>query len=131
MNAKQITQLSMPDSDCGNSRVVSDGVELLIEYEYHADQMDWIGSIHFTDVVAYRFRNEMHSQSFCAESYTAVAEIQDSPWLADLVRNEPPGIRSAKSRKHFAVFLSSNGYFEVIADAFDLPASRKGLLGSS
>lgn len=121
----------MPDSDCGDTRVVSDGVELLIEYEYRADRVDWIGSVHFTDVVAYRFRNELHSQGFCSESYNAVAEIQDSPLLAELVRNEPPGIRSAKGRKHFAVFLSSNGYFEVLADAFDLPASRRGLLSGS
>src|ERR1043165_1277266 len=120
MNAQQITQLSMPDSGCGDTRVVSNGVELLIEYEYRTDRVDWIGSIHFADVVAYRFRNEMHSRGFCSESYNAVAEINDSPWLAELVRIEPTGIRGAKGLKHFAVFLDSNGYLEVIADAFEL-----------
>ena len=116
----------MPDSDCGNSRLVSDGVELSLEYEYRADRTDWIGSIHFTNVMAYRFRNEMHSQGYCSESYNSVAEVKDSPWLAELIRNEPIGIHDAADKKHFAVFLSSNGYLEVIADAFAISAPRKG-----
>ncbi len=128
MNGQKLVQLSMPDSDCGNSRLVSDGVELLLEYEYRADRIDWIGSIRFTGVMAYQFRNEMHSKGFCSESYNAVAEIKDSPWLARLIRDEPTGICDGKSKKHFAVFLNSNGYIEVIADSFTLPSPRKGLL---
>lgn len=128
MNTQKLAQLSMPDSDCGNSRLVSDGAELSLEYEYRADRSDWIGSIHFTGVMAYQFRNEMHSKGFCSESYNAVAEIKDSPWLAGLIRDEPTGIRDGKDKKHFAVFVSNNGYVEVIAESFTLPSPRKGLL---
>jgi len=128
MYAEKLTELPVPSSGCGDSRVLTDGVELLLEYEYRADKTDWIGGIRFTEIVAYRFRNELHSRGYCSESYEAVAEIKDSLWLSELLRDEPPGIRSARGKRHFAVFLDSNGYLEIIAEAFELLPSRKGLL---
>ena len=128
MNAEKLVQLPISGSGCGDIRILSDGVELSVEYEYRADGADWVGAIHFSDCIAYRFHNEMHSKGYCSDGYDAIAEVKSSSWLAELIRDEPTGIRDAIGKKHFAVFLSSNGYLEVIADAFDLPSSRKGLL---
>jgi len=45
------------------------------------------------------------------------------------MRNEPKGILgSAKNKHHFAVFLSNNGYLEVIAEGFDVLEPYEGKL---
>jgi hypothetical protein len=130
MIAEKLAQLPIPASGCGDVRLTSDGVDASVEYEYRADGVDWIGKVQFSDCIAHRFRNEMHSKGYCSESYEAVAVIKDSPWLAELVSGEPTGIRDAVGKKHFAVFLSSNGFFEFIADAFAISPPCKGLLNS-
>ena len=128
MTAEKLAQLPVPGSGCGNICVLSDGVELSVEYEYRADGADWVGKLCFSDCIAHRFRNEMHSKGYCSESYDSVAEVKDSPWFAELIRNEPTGVRDLVDKKHFGVFFSNNGYLEIVADAFTLASPRKGLL---
>jgi hypothetical protein len=57
-----------------------------------------------------------------------VAIIDESPWLLELIRGEPINKKGLQKERHYAVFLSNNGYFETIAETFEMPASRKGLL---
>ena len=128
MTAEKLAQLPVPGSGCGNISVLSDGVELSIEYEYRSDGEDWVGKICFSDCVAHRFRNEMHSKGYCSESYDAVAEVKYSSWLAELIHSEPTGVRDLVGKKHFAAFFSNNGYLEIVANTFTLPSPRKGLL---
>lgn len=87
-----------------------------------------IGTLRFSGVVAYRFRNELHSAGFSSEAYESLAEIHESEWRDELVSMEPVGISSAKESKHFVAFLSSNGYFEVLADSFKMDEKREGML---
>lgn len=128
MKAQAIAQLPVPGSGCGNIRVSSDGVELLAEFEYRTDGNDWIGQLRFDDVLAYRFRREMQSKGYCSESFHAVAEVKDSSWLDEVAKNEPSGVHDAADKRHFAVFFSSNGYLEVIAERFDLLPPLSGSL---
>lgn len=128
MSAHSLAQLPIPAAGCGDCRVTSDGVRLVLEYEYRAERVDWIGSIVFSDVIAYQFRDETHSQGYCSESYHAVAEIRDSAWLAGLVRLEPRSVNDCAGKRHLAVFLGAYGYLEVIAEAFVLGEPRLGRL---
>ena len=128
MNARPYLSLSMPGSGAGDSRLTCAGSELLLEYEYRSDGRDFIGRLRFWGVAAYRFRNEAHSRGFIPTSYDAVVEVIDSLWFEDVMKGVSEGVSGAKAKKHFALFLSSNGYFEVIADTVELLAPADGFL---
>jgi hypothetical protein len=89
-----------------------------IEFKYHDQQTGkpCIGSLIFPTTLSFRFRDEPHSLGFPSESYDSVAEVFDSQWIAEFERIEPAQTPRLGRRRHFAVFLSSCGLFEVIAD---------------
>jgi hypothetical protein len=118
MNSKKLFDLPIPQSGCGNTELVSDGISVVLRFEYRREKRDFIGKIQFQGVIAYRYRDELHSLGYSSEAYESVAEILDSPWCSE---------QKFKGR-HFAVFLSSNGYFEVLAENVTLGEPSEGLL---
>lgn len=128
MKSKKLAELPIPQSGCGSIRLVTDGLNLTLEFEYRQQSQDWIGSIGFEEIIAHRFRNEMHSKGYLSDSYESIAEVEDSPWKQELLAMTPTGIADVKKKRHFAVFLSSNGYVEVIASRFVVHESRRGTL---
>lgn len=125
-----VRDLPIPGSGCGDIEIRSDGCDLSVEYTYHSkeDGCDVVGSIIFSGVAAFRFRDEMHSAGFLQGSYDSLVEIVGSDWRQELSIIEPGGIwGSVENKKHFAVFFSSNGYLEVIADDFEELRPRKEL----
>lgn len=127
ISAKVLWPLRAPDSgSVGDLRMFFDGLNLLVEYEYSGSGKHWIGGIGFNEVVAFRYRNEMHGLDFASGSLDAVVEIRNSPWLAHLVDAEPKGIWGAVGKRHYAVFVSSNGYVEAIAASCEERDSREG-----
>lgn len=128
MTTTKLVNLPIPQSGCGNTKLSCDGLSLSIEFEYRSQGSDIIGTICFDGVVAYRFSNEMHSEGFVSEAYESVAEVLNSDWKARLVATSPTGVTNALAARHFAVFLSSNGYFEVLAESFRVEDARPGLL---
>jgi len=128
MNALKLSELPIPQSGCGNTRLVSDGVSLNIEFEYRAQGQDLVGCIEFESVVAYRFRNEMHSRGYSSDAYESLVEIAESPWKEEVSEIAPSGIGDVSGAHHYALFLSSNGYFEILAHAFCVQSSRAGRL---
>ena len=65
---------------------------------------------------------------YCSESYDSVVHIDESDWLKELVESEPSKKMGINSESHFAIYFSSNGYFETIAEEFKLQTSERGLL---
>ena len=128
MTTKRLTNLPIPQSGCGNTRLSCDGLSLSIEFEYRDQGADVIGTIQFEGVLAYRFVNEMHGVGFVSEAYESVAEVRDSEWRQRLAVAAPVGVNDAASARHFAIFLSSNGYFEVLAESFRVGEPRTGCL---
>lgn len=128
MKSKKLSDLPIPQSGCGNTRLVSDGVILTLEFEYRAQSQDWIGGVRFESVLAYRFRNEAHSKGYSSDGFEALAEIFGSSWKDELGAIAPSGFDDVQSKRHFAVFLSSNGYFEIFAETFSVLEPRRGLL---
>lgn len=119
MRARKLADLPIPQSGCGNTRLCCDGLTLELAYEYRCNGKDMIGVIRFEEVVAYRFRNEINSGGYLSEAYEAIAEALDSSWQTELTVT---GVR------HFAVFLSSNGYFEFLASSYSTVPPSEGLL---
>lgn len=128
MTTTKITNLPIPQSGCGNTRLSCDGLNLSIEFEYRSQGEDIIGKICFESVIAYRFSNEMHSEGFVTEAYESVAEVLNSEWKTRLTAIAPTGVTDALSARHFVMFLSSNGYFEVLAASVQVDKPSFGLL---
>jgi hypothetical protein len=120
--------LPTPGSGCGDIRVAYYATSLYVDFEYRLDGNDLIGQLAFDDVVAFRFRKEMYSAGFEPESYDRLLVSDQSPWLQELKKIEPSGLSDLQAAKHFALFLSSNGYLEVVATKALLKEARRGLL---
>ena len=118
MKAKKLFDLPISQSGCGNTQFQSDGITGTLLFEYRLHGKDSVGVIRFKGVVAYRYRDELHSVGFVSEAYESVAEVADSEWCKEL----------QFTGKHIAVFLSSNGYFEVLAESVSLAEPHEGLL---
>jgi hypothetical protein len=119
MATKQLLSLGIPESGCGDIRITGGPVEVLLEYEYSDDGFDYVAGVKFSGVVAFRFRDEPHSRGFQSGSYNALVEILDSAWVRELRDLEPKGMEEGVGEKrHFAVYLDSNGYFETVAADF-------------
>lgn len=124
-----VTDLSTSDAGCGLIRVVFDATDMLLEYEGHdRERKPIVGRLRFCGVIAFRFRNELHSLGFLKGSYDSVMEQGTSEWLDELIRMEPPGYQDATGKRHFSVLLSSNGYLEVVADGLKTEPALEGNL---
>ncbi len=122
--AVKLLDLPIPQSGCGDTRLISDCVSLSIEFEYKSGDADMVGTIHFAHVKAYRFSPESSLGVFRSEAYESVAEVLDSGWSKEIGGEVP----AARPSRHFNVFLSSNGTFEVLAASVRLAEPRLGLL---
>jgi hypothetical protein len=120
--------LPIPQSGCGNTRLTSDGADLSIEFEYRIKENDLIGVIHFEGVAAYRFTNEHNLSKFDPLSYESLAEIVPACWNEEKRATSEMGSPYAPALRHFALLLSSNGYFEILARSFRVGKERPGLL---
>lgn len=118
MKTKRLFDLPIPQSGCGNTQFQSDGITVTLRFEYRLQGKDFVGVIQFRGVVAYRYRDELHSLGYVSEAYESVAEVADSEWCEEL----------QFKGKHIAVFLSSNGYFEVLAESVSLGEPCEGPL---
>ena len=118
MATKKLFDLPIPQSGCGDTHLGSNGTEAILRFEFRSHGKDLIGMIHFHGLVAYRYRDERHSLGYPSEAYEAVTELNDSEWCREL----------NFSGKHIGVFLSSNGFFEFLADSVTLGDSVEGRL---
>lgn len=117
------------DAGCGAIRLLFEATDLLLEYEGHDEGGEPIvGRLRFVSVIAFRYRDEMHSLGFAEGSYDSVLTFDDSAWLNELSGIEPRGISDVVGRKHFAVLLSQNGYLEVVAERVAVGSATAGHL---
>jgi len=123
----KIMDLPISGSGCLWARFVYGDTDGTLEFCYSDQQTGnpSIGNLLFPHVMSFRFRDEMHSLGFSSESYESVAEVVDSKWLVEMENIEPKQILKLWKRRHFAVFLTSCGYFEVIADDCEFSSRSK------
>lgn len=121
MRVKELFSLPASGAGCGRLRIVASSVRLDAEFEYFSDELDreMTAILRFEGIKAFRFRQELLSLGFVKESYDNLVEILESDWYCELLALEPRDVLgSIRGRRHFAVFLSNNGYLEVIAEDF-------------
>lgn len=129
---KVVEILPISGAGCGSIRISANSVYLDLEYEFeYKDQnITHVGKIKFLSLMAFRFRDEMHGAGYVSGSYDSLVEIQGSEWVKELHKKEPDNLRISVSKlHHYAVFLSSNGYLEVIAEGIKFEKPREGMLG--
>jgi hypothetical protein len=119
--------LGTPGSGIGDIKIAFEGSDLKVEYEFTKNG-DFVGSAIFENVHAFRFRDELRSRGFIEGSYDAVIRIIDSDWLDELRALDASGKDDLNEMRHLAVFLSSNGYLEVIAEKAKAGTPRRGTL---
>jgi hypothetical protein len=117
---RKVMDLPISGSGCLWARFAYDDTDGTVEFHYTDNQtrQSCIGILFFPHVMSFRFRDEPHIPvDFPSESYESVAEVSDSPWLAELERTEPKSSYSKLwGRRHFVVLLTNCGFFELIAD---------------
>jgi len=128
MTSIKLSNLPIQQSGCGNTRLTSDGVNLSIEFEYRIRDNNLIGVIHFEGVAAYRFANENNIVKFEPLAYESLAEVIPPSWNKEEELASEKDTPCASGIRHFALLLSSNGYFEVLAKNFTIGHERTGLL---
>lgn len=127
-----VKKLPVGGAGCGDIRLVGNGLELFLEFEFRREGRDLIGSVKFGGLIAHRFFGEMHSQGFVPSSYDNIIEITESAWQKHLFKIEPANMRcGASEKRHYCVFISNNGYLEAIADSCELLDERPGLLNET
>jgi hypothetical protein len=119
--------LGTPGSGIGDIKIAFEGSDLKVEYEFTKNG-DFVGNATFENTHVFRFRDELRSRGFIEESYDTVIKVIESSWLGELRALDASGMDDLEGLHHFAVFLSSNGYLEVIAEKARLGAPRAGTL---
>jgi len=76
------------------------------------DEFTIVAQIKFTNVAAVRFANEGHAKYIAPDAINQVIEILDNSWVSDLRK---PALWPFVQR-HFALFVESVGYYEVLAE---------------
>jgi hypothetical protein len=120
MKTKKLFDLPIPQSGCGDTQFQSDGTTATLRFEFRSHGKDFVGAIQFQGVIAYRYRDELHSVGYPSGAYESIAEVDGSEWCKEL----------KYAGKHIAVFLSSNGIFEVLAESVSLEQSIEGSIGN-
>lgn len=125
---ERIYELPFSDTGClGNIHIESDGGDLRLKYEFDTNQSPKVGTIVFKNTIAFRFQNERHSGIIADGSTCALVSISPSEWLKELLRWECyDDYFTVKKCRHFSIFLSSNGYLEVISQSFCIEQEEKG-----
>lgn len=113
----------VPYSDSGS---LSDGelvypVEsggLALRFEYERDEIWYSGELRFARVRAFRFRAEGHATPWqTMDAYDTLVEITNSMWVKE-IRDESPGAGGEWTLRHYLIYLSSAGVYEVLADSW-------------
>lgn len=126
MTYEILHKLDCSDSGCGDIRLTYQEICLLLDYEYRLHGKDQIGHLRFYDVVAFRFRDELHSAGFALDSYDSLVKITNSEWIDQLRSYEPAEVEQVSEKNHYAILISNTGYLEVIADVATVEAAPDG-----
>lgn len=124
-----VVQISTP-STAITSDVVSvfDGGSLTLRFQFDRDGSLVWGGVEFKKVRAHQWRAESHCTEWHIEgAYDTVVELEDSPWVAELLMAEPAETWGRWIIRHFMLFIDGAGCFEVAAESVGvLPEETAG-----
>ncbi|WP_275727456.1 hypothetical protein [Arthrobacter sp. Cr_A7] len=69
---------------------------------------------------AYRFRAERHCTLWHSEdAYDTLVEVERSEWAAELLEAQPSDTRGEWKIRHFLIYISDAGAYEIAAEDFE------------
>ena len=96
------------------------GTTIRYDYEGPTGAPDWV-TIQFSSGGPMRFTHDPACTELMIGAYSAVAEIQDSEWIAALnLATSIERERLPDSLKHFVVYFDHYGCIEVVAASFEV-----------
>lgn len=108
MKTTSIQKLPVGSAGCGDIRLLSDGFDLLIQFEYGSGSNEQIGAVKFENVTRYEFCEENACREFVPGSLNAVVEVNDSETLKEFATEK-------QSKHYYVLYLSGNGRIDVLA----------------
>jgi hypothetical protein len=100
---------------------INDGGSLTLRFQFYREDELFSSGIVFRKVRAHQWRAESHTTPWHIEgAYDTIVEIEESPWVAELLKAEPAGTRGRWVIRHFMLYLDSAGCYEVAAESWEL-----------
>ena len=106
-------RLPTPDHGCQGVELYSNGPDLWAIFSYETEGELAFGLLSFERTLAFDHASEPVARMRHG-TYDAVAQIDGSPWAADLLERMPP-IEDKASFQHFAAYFSNFGALDVLA----------------
>jgi hypothetical protein len=114
-------QIPTPSTAILDLDVVHDGGALELRFEYDDEGAFFRSGVRFERTRATQWRAESHCVLWHIDgAYDTVAEVLDSPWVAQLRRDTTKGWETYFVLRHFMLYLDSFGCQEVIAADWSL-----------
>lgn len=115
-------QISTPSTAITSDVVaVLEGGALRLRFQFDREGVLLSSGLVFWKVRAHQWRAESHCTAWHIEgAYDTIVEVEDSPWVAELLMAEPAETWGRWVIRHFMVFLDSVGCFEVAAESWEL-----------
>jgi hypothetical protein len=117
---KALYTIAVPSTDF-NVEAYFDGkgASPAIRFGYKRDGLQHQEAITFSRVLAVRTRAERSCKAWHIEgAYDTLVEIEDSPWVKEVVADISEQWRDKWEAHHFMIYLDSAGCFEVIAESW-------------
>ncbi|HEY8696090.1 MAG TPA: hypothetical protein VIM02_00605 [Rhizomicrobium sp.] len=98
-----------------------------ILFEYFRDGSLRKSGIQFENISALRERAEPSCTAWHVEgSYDTLVEIEESPWLAEIISDIPEVLRPKWGLRHYMIYIDSSGCFEFIAKSWKALEEESG-----
>lgn len=109
--------------------IIYEGGNLILLFDYYDENNNdkiFNSGILFETTIAHRHSSEKVTK-FISGTYDKLVEVKDSEWLKELTDISPEWV-AWRNFRHYAIYLDSNGFYEVIAENFKILETRDGSL---
>jgi hypothetical protein len=126
-HAMELMRLPIPSTEMDEVTLLHARGALSLRLEY-GEREGSTGQFRFERARAHRHRAESHCPAWTVGAYDRLVEIDESPWLQELVAAMPEDMRDLFEMHHYAIYLDSFGCYEVVASAWSFApqAERNG-----
>jgi hypothetical protein len=101
--------------------------EEVIRLQYYLNDERRRSGIRFHGVGVALARYRLFVPSWLDEAYYALAEVENSAWLKEMLKDvEPKDLPGMRQKRHYAFLTKDSGAFEFIADSWELLPEEPG-----
>jgi hypothetical protein len=131
MAFKELWQFPVVATCIMKAQFINKTADALILFDYYDEEKNdtvYNAGILFEAAQAYRFSSEKFVENrLINDAYAVLIEYSKSDWLNELYKRNQE-IAQSWEIKHFAIYLDSNGCYEVIAKNFKILETKEGPL---